>query len=91
MNDEFEVVVVLWEDHIRTDRSSIPSNPDELFQRPTLSIGVLLKETPKSILVVSDIERYDDRDEGTYMVILKNSILGIKKYGTIQIENLRFR
>jgi hypothetical protein len=89
MNDEFDIIAVFWEDHVRADRSPLPSNPDDLFERPALSVGILIKETEKSLLLVSDLDRYDDRDEGTYMCILKSTIVATKKYGTIPISNLR--
>lgn len=83
---KYDVVVVLWEDHIRATRSPIPDNPDEVFDRPMMSVGILLKETEKSVLLVSDLERYSDRDDATYMVILKNTILAMQRYGNIELD-----
>ncbi len=83
---EYEIVAVFWEDHIRATRSPLPDNPDDVFERPMLSVGILFEETDKSILLVSDFERYEDRDDATYMVILKNTIVGTKRYGTIELD-----
>jgi hypothetical protein len=89
LSDEFDIIAVFWEDHISGDRCPIPSNPDDLFNRPTLSVGILLSETEKSLLLVSNIERYDERDETTFMAILKSTVVAIQKYGTIPLEGLR--
>lgn len=86
MMNEYNIVAVFWEDHIQVTRSALVDNPDDLFTRPMLSVGILYKETPKSILLVHDIERYEDRNDSTYIAILKNTILSTKVYGTIELD-----
>lgn len=86
----YPVVAIFWEDHYQCIRSPIPKNPDEIIYRPTLTVGLLLSETDKTVLVASDIERMEDADQATYTVILKSDIVGIKKYGKLKLENIRF-
>lgn len=85
---DYDVVVVLWEDHVAVSRSLFPTNPDEPVP-PTLSVGLIMKETDKVIVLVHDIERYDERDDVSYIIIYKSTILNIKKYGTIKIRKPR--
>ena len=87
--NEYDIVAVLWQDHHHATQSPIPDNLDEYFDLPTLSVGILLRETPSRMFVVSDIERYEERDDATYTVILKNNIVGVKKYGSIELEDIR--
>lgn len=86
MMNQYNIVAVLWEDHIQVSRSELVDNPDDLFERPMLSVGILYKETPKSILLIHDIERYEDRDDSTYTAILKSTILSTKVYGQIELN-----
>jgi hypothetical protein len=88
--NEYEIIAVLWQDHIQVTRSVLPKNPDKIVEKPTLSIGILMKETKKSILLVSDIERYEDRDEANYLIILKSSIVSMKGYGKVNLKKIRF-
>lgn len=84
----YEIVTVLWEDHIHYDRSALINKPSDAFVKPTLTIGILYKEDDKAIIVISDIERYNDSTEATYTVILKSTIVGIKKFGKIKLRSL---
>lgn len=84
---DYDVAVVLWEDHFHISRDSLPTNPDE--ENPTLSVGLIMKETEKVIVLVHDIEKYDEHDDFSYLVIYKSLILGIKKYGTIKLRKPR--
>lgn len=86
----YKVVAILWQDHYTVSREELPNDPDSALLTPTLSFGIIVKETDKTILLVSDIERYSDRDEATYLLILKSTIEGIQTYGEIVVENLRF-
>lgn len=86
--NKYPIVVVLWEDHIEVQRSELPKNVDDLFSRPTLSVGILFKETEKSLLIISDIERYPDRNDASYTAILKSAVIGIKKYGFIKLKDI---
>lgn len=91
MSDEYDVVVVLWEDHLSRDGFAIPLDPDELIERPTVSVGLLVRETDKCLVIASDLERYEDRDDATYTVILKNAVVGMKSYGKMELHDLRMR
>ena len=83
-----KIVAVLWEDHIRYDRSPMLKKPSDAFTRPTLTVGILLKEDKKALIIVSDIERYNGRNEATYTVILRGAVVGIKEFGDIKIKGL---
>lgn len=85
---EYSIVAVLWEDHAKVDRSSLPKNPDAAVET-TLSIGIIAKETEKTLVLVSDIERYDDRDDCTYLILYKAAILSTKVYGKIKLRTIK--
>ena len=85
---EYPVVAILWEDHLEIRRESVPKNADDALI-PTLSIGILYRETAKTITLVSDIERYVDRDDTTYLIILKNTVVSVQEYGRIKVKKLR--
>jgi hypothetical protein len=88
---EYTIVAVMWEDHYHATQSLIPRNPDTVVERPTLTVGILMSETEKTLLIAHDIERYEDRDESSYTVILKATIVGgPKKYGTIELDGIRY-
>lgn len=82
------IVAILWEDHVYIDRGIMAEDPDEILTT-NLSVGIIYKETKKVIILVNGIERYEDRDDVSYTVILKSTIQGIKEYGEIKIEKLR--
>lgn len=85
---KYPIVVILWEDHTQIIRSEMVKNPDE-FLKPTLTVGILYKETDKSLILVSDIERYSSRDDATYFIILKSTIISRKDYGKIKLAKIR--
>lgn len=85
---KYDIVAVLWEDHIQFSRTSIIRKPDESII-PSLSVGILIKETPKTLTIVSNIERYQDHDDADYIIVLKSTVLSVKKYG--EIELIKFR
>lgn len=87
----YKVVAVLWEDHISRIGAEVPLNPDEVFDVPTLTVGILLRETDKSFLIAHDIERLEETDNSTYTVILKNAVIGKQEFGSIDIENIRWK
>lgn len=87
---QYKVVAVFWQDHMHVSRQQIPLDIEEVVMEPTLTVGLLVKKTKNTIVIVSDIERYKDRDEASYMVIFRPSIIAIKEYGDIEIQNLRF-
>jgi hypothetical protein len=86
---QYKIVGVLWEDHIQVTRSEIPKNIETVLNKPTLSIGILAKETDKCIMLISDIERYIEYDEGNYIIIYKSSIINMKEFGDIPLR-IRF-
>lgn len=85
---KYKVVAVIWNDHLRVDRQEIPNNPDKLIVS-TITLGILVKKTKSCVVISSDIERYEERDDSTYTIILKPMIQAIKEFGEIEIENLR--
>jgi len=87
----YKVVAVFWEDHITRVGHEIPQNPDEVFEVPTLTVGILLRETEKSLLVAHDLERLADEDRGIYTTILKSTVIGVKEFGEIDLENIRWK
>jgi hypothetical protein len=87
----YKVVAVLWEDHVSRIGAQLPLNPDEAFEVPTLTVGILLRETEKSLLIAHDVERLEDIDNSTYTVLLKTAVVGVKEYGQIEIEGLRWK
>jgi hypothetical protein len=86
--NNYKIVAVLWEDHIYVDRDKIPRTPDEEIMT-TLSVGILYQETPKAITLVNSVERYDDRDDASYTIILRSTIQAIQEYGEIELYSLR--
>jgi len=87
MLKEYDIAVVLWEDHFHATTSQLPSDVDDVS--PTLSVGLVVEETEKVLVIAHDVERYNDRDDLSYTVILKNAIVGKKVYGSITIEEPR--
>jgi len=87
---EYPIVAIMWEDHMTSISSQIPRNPDEMIETPTLTVGILLSETDKTYLVAHDVERLTDIDNGTYTVILKSTVTGIKNFGKIPLNEIRF-
>jgi len=87
MLKEYDIAVIFWEDHYHATTSSLPQNIDDVT--PTLSVGLIIEETDKALVIAHDIEKYDERDDLSYTVILKNAVVGRKVYGSIQIEEPR--
>lgn len=87
---EYDIVAVLWDDHISFDRSTLIRNPRTVIT-PTLTIGFLYKETKDALIIVSNVERYSERDDVNYLVILKGCVQGIKRYGKIKLKKIRHR
>jgi hypothetical protein len=85
---EYSLVAVLWEDHTAANRDILPKNPDN-FITPVLSVGLILEETEKVIVLASNIERYAERDDVSYIVIIKSTILSRKVYGSLKIRKPR--
>jgi len=82
-----KVVCILWLDHLHVNRSSLGGW--KKAQTPTLSIGLIVDETEKALVLASDIERYEERDDVTYTIIYKSAIQSIKEYGSIKIARLK--
>lgn len=85
---KYPIVIVLWEDHTHVSRSQMVKFPDDLLT-PTMTVGILYKETKKSLIIVSDIERYEDHDDVTFFIILKSTIISVKDFGKIRLKKLR--
>lgn len=88
-DNNFPLLAVFWEDHINRMCSPIPDNPDDEII-PTLTVGILVRETEKLLVLVSTFERYEDRDDADYMIILKSTIVGRKEYGKIELDHIRY-
>jgi len=84
---KYKIVALLWQDHTHFERTGIPSDPDASVM-PTLTVGILYKETKRYYIIISDIERYGDRDEASYTIIFK-PVLGLQEYGLIEVNNIR--
>lgn len=84
----YKVVAVIWEDHRKVDRAPLIDDPQELIY-PTLTFGILVKKTKRHLVIVSDIERYEDRDDTTYTIIFRSTVTAVKEFGDIEVENLR--
>ena len=87
---EYDIVAVLWDDHISFERSTLIKKPESVIT-PTLTVGFLFKETKEALVIVSQVERYDHRDDANFIVILKGCVKGIKKYGKIKLRKIRCR
>lgn len=83
-----KIIAVLWEDHTRFTSGPMVTDPDTAIM-PTLSVGILYKQTEKSLVLVSDIEKYDNRDDVTFTIIRKPAIISQQEYGEIELEKLR--
>lgn len=85
---EYDIAAVFWDDHSQVYRNVLPKNPDSLII-PVLTVGIILDETDDVLVIASDIEKYLDRDDVSYTVIIKSTIKGIKIYGKIKIRKPR--
>ena len=85
-SNKYNIESILWEDHTHVSRGPLPDDPDNSII-PTLSFGVVLQETVKSLVLAHDIERYHGQDdEISYTLIFKASIVARKKYGKIKLS-----
>lgn len=80
---QYDIVAIFWEDHMKVSRQALVSDPDELLDSPMLSIGIIYKETEKTLMLVHDLE---GQDKATYICILKKAIVAQKKYGQIELD-----
>lgn len=85
---DYKVVGILWQDHTQYHQMNPKKLSLKRALRPTLSIGLIYKETDNEILLVSNLERYADRDEADFMLILKGTIISVKEYGTIELRKI---
>lgn len=85
---QYSIETIIWEDHFSVLTGTLPADPDN-FVNPTLSVGIVIDETKKVIILAHDIERYDERDDVSFTIIFKSCIIGRQKYGTIKIEQPR--
>lgn len=84
---EYSVVSVLWDDHTGFHKTKLLRNPERTM-RPTLTIGFIYRQTKKTMTIVSDLERYEEGDEATYVVIFKSTIRAMTEYGKIKLANV---
>lgn len=85
---EYDIVAIFWDDHYHVTRSRLINDASDIL--PTLSLGIIVKETSRHIWLLSDLERYETRDEATYTIILKSTIVATEKYGKIKLNKLKF-
>jgi hypothetical protein len=85
---EYKVSAILWQDHYHFNRQSMVKNPEKAIS-PTLSVGIVYKETKNTITLVSEIERYEEHDDTSFLIILKNSIISSRDYGVIELKKIR--
>ena len=85
---KYYIEAVIWEDHTHIERGVPPDDPDN-FILPTLSVGIVFKETDKLLVLVTDIERFRfQEDNANFMMIFKSTILNRKKYGKIKLADI---
>lgn len=80
----YPIIGVLWQDHITVIAQELPDDPDSVVELPTLTIGVLVRETDKTLLIAHDVEL--GTTVSTHSIIYKNAILNRKIYGEIRLE-----
>lgn len=80
---QYNIETIFWDDHMQVVRNDLVDDPDELLEKPMLSVGIVYKETDKSVLLLHD---YESIDKATYIVILKSAIIARKKYGQIKLD-----
>lgn len=85
---DYKVVGIFWQDHTAYSQVNPKSLSIKKALRPTLSIGLVFKETENEIVLISSLERYANRDEADFMIILKGTILSMKEYGTIELRKI---
>lgn len=85
---EYSIAVILWNDHMGVTRAALPKNPEDIIT-PVLSVGIIIEETLNLIVLASEIEHYEERDDVSYVLILKPTIISRKIYGTIKIRKPR--
>ena len=81
---KYKLIGVLWNDHVTRVAQEIPDDPDSVVELPTLTVGILLRETKSRILIAHDVEL--GTNTGTYTMIYKNAVLTRKIYGKIELE-----
>jgi len=86
---KYDIVAILWEDHIAFDREPLKKNPESTII-PTLSIGIVIQETEKVVVLANQWERYTNADDFKFLVLLKPAIIERKTYGTIKLRKPRF-
>lgn len=84
---KYKLVAVIWDDHIRVNRSQLSYDIEKDLVE-TLTFGILVKKTKDVLVVVSEVEKYSERDDLTYMIIIRKTVRAIKEYGEIEV-NLR--
>jgi hypothetical protein len=80
----YPIIGVLWQDHITRVAQELPENPDDVVEVPTLTVGILLRETDRTILIAHDLEL--GTDVATYTVLYKNAVMQTTLYGEIELE-----
>lgn len=82
---KYKLVTVLWEDATHATSQELPEILEDLII-PSLTTGILYKQNKRYVIIASHIERYVNRAEADYMIILKGSIISIKEHDIIEID-----
>lgn len=80
----YPIIGVLWDDHITKVATEIPFGTDIDDELPTLTVGILLSQTDKYIVIGHDVEL--GSNISTYTKILKSTITNTTRYGNIELE-----
>lgn len=81
---KYKIIGVLWQDHITRVAQELPDDPDSVVELPTLTVGILLQETDKTLLIAHDVEL--GTTVSTHSIIYKNAIVAMMDYGEIELE-----
>lgn len=80
----YPIIGVLWQDHITRVAQELPDDPDSVVELPTLTVGILLRETDKTLLIAHDVEL--GTTVSTHSIIYKNAVMTTINYGEIELE-----
>jgi len=84
---KYPIVAVLWNDPHIFLREELPD--EDLGITPTLTVGLLYKQTDDYIVLAHTIERTSEFDESDYTVIFSGCIVSMKKFGNLKLTKLR--
>lgn len=86
---KYPIVAVLWNDPHIFLRTELPDEDLEDYIIPTLTVGLLYKQTDDYVVLVHTAERQFHLDEGDFTIIFNGCIISMKEFGTIKLTKLR--